>query len=161
MDAGIAEQVAHDLSQPVRGTRVLDHLQFVRAFGLRQGVRSTGWPAVDVASCLAAQIGATAARFVTGFGALCRPPDITRWAQTVAALLAPGGFLYLAEYHPFADALAEELPGRRRHRLPEEACAVTAAEWCGIKSKLRRPSSGIVASPISSCADVTDGKGWR
>ncbi|MFJ8713202.1 hypothetical protein ACIRD9_08420 [Streptomyces violaceus] len=91
MDAGIAEQVAHDLSQPVRGTRVLDHLQFVRAFGLRQGVRSTGWPAVDVASCLAAQIGATAARFVTGFGALCRLPDITRWAQTVAALLAPGG----------------------------------------------------------------------
>jgi hypothetical protein len=32
-------------------------------------------------------------------------PDIPRWAQTAAALLAPGGFLYLVDGHPFAQIL--------------------------------------------------------
>ncbi|SDH31511.1 class I SAM-dependent methyltransferase [Nonomuraea jiangxiensis] len=41
----------------------------------------------------------------TGLGALVWLPDLTRWAETVAALLAPGGFLYLAEFHPFADIM--------------------------------------------------------
>jgi hypothetical protein len=39
--------------------------------------------------------------FVT-WGAICWLPDIVRWAQTVAALLRPGGSLYLAEGHPTA-----------------------------------------------------------
>jgi len=32
-------------------------------------------------------------------------PDMSRWAQVVAALLEPGGFLYLVEGHPFAQTL--------------------------------------------------------
>lgn len=36
----------------------------------------------------------------TGLGALCWLPDLPRWARTVASLLEPGGFLYLAEFHP-------------------------------------------------------------
>ncbi|WP_188187151.1 class I SAM-dependent methyltransferase [Nonomuraea sp. SYSU D8015] len=44
----------------------------------------------------------------TGIGALVWLPDVTRWAETVAALLKPGGFLYLAEFHPFADTLDDE-----------------------------------------------------
>jgi SAM-dependent methyltransferase len=36
----------------------------------------------------------------TGMGALCWLPDIRRWAATVAALLAPGGRLFLGEGHP-------------------------------------------------------------
>jgi SAM-dependent methyltransferase len=39
--------------------------------------------------------------FVT-WGAICWLPDISRWAQIVAALLRPGGSLYLAEGHPTA-----------------------------------------------------------
>lgn len=39
--------------------------------------------------------------FVT-WGALCWLPDIRRWAQVVAALLRPGGALYLADAHPAA-----------------------------------------------------------
>jgi SAM-dependent methyltransferase len=98
----------------------------------RRGAAVTGLdfsaPAINAAGDLATKIGATTARFVTadvyeavnalpaqtfdivytGFGALCWLPDITRWAQTAAALVAPGGFLYLAEYHPFADVLAED-----------------------------------------------------
>jgi SAM-dependent methyltransferase len=36
----------------------------------------------------------------TGVGALCWLPDIRRWAVTVAALLRPGGTLFLREGHP-------------------------------------------------------------
>ncbi|MEZ5926598.1 MAG: class I SAM-dependent methyltransferase [Hyphomicrobiaceae bacterium] len=38
-------------------------------------------------------------------------PDIQRWAEVVASLLRPGGFLYLAEAHPFA-LVFEEIAGR-------------------------------------------------
>jgi SAM-dependent methyltransferase len=41
----------------------------------------------------------------TGIGALVWLPDVRRWAEVVAALLKPGGFLYLSEFHPFADIL--------------------------------------------------------
>jgi SAM-dependent methyltransferase len=36
----------------------------------------------------------------TGVGALCWLPDIERWAAVVAALLAPGGLLFIREGHP-------------------------------------------------------------
>lgn len=41
----------------------------------------------------------------TGKGALCYLPDLRAWAQTVVDLLKPGGFLYLAEFHPLLNAL--------------------------------------------------------
>lgn len=43
----------------------------------------------------------------TGLGALCWLPELSCWARVVERLLAPGGFLYLAEFHPFADTLDE------------------------------------------------------
>ncbi|MFC4335761.1 class I SAM-dependent methyltransferase [Salininema proteolyticum] len=36
----------------------------------------------------------------TGIGALCWLPDIEKWAETAAAFVAEGGFLYVAEFHP-------------------------------------------------------------
>lgn len=85
-------------------------------------------PALETARSIAEQIGATDARFVesdvyeaatalegstfdivyTGLGALCWLPDIERWARTAASLVTPGGFLYLAEFHPFSDILADD-----------------------------------------------------
>ena len=44
----------------------------------------------------------------TSIGSIIWLPDITRWASTVAALLAPGGRFYLAEFHPFSVVLGEE-----------------------------------------------------
>ena len=85
--------------------------------------------AVDAAIKLAAEIGlADRADFVcsdvydgraavgdrtydivyTGHGALCWLPDIGRWADVVVASLKPGGFLYLAEFHPFTEVLGWE-----------------------------------------------------
>ena len=115
--------------------RSLVHLQC--HFGLdtlswaRHGARVTGLdfsePAIEQARALAGELGLEA-RFVaadvydavealgrerydvvyTGLGALVWLPDLDRWARTVASLLAPGGFLDLAEFHPFADTLDEE-----------------------------------------------------
>jgi SAM-dependent methyltransferase len=44
----------------------------------------------------------------TGIGALCWLPDIRRWARTVAALLRPGGRLFLREGHPMMWAIDED-----------------------------------------------------
>lgn len=99
----------------------------------RLGARVTGIdfsePAVRTARDLAERIGAAdRARFVvsdvdhasdavggerfdivyTGLGALVWLPDLVRWASVVASLLEPGGFLYLAEFHPLADVLDDD-----------------------------------------------------
>lgn len=99
----------------------------------RRGARVSGLdfsaPAIEAATELAEQLGLSdRARFVTadaldaaevlgkhrfdivytGQGALMWLPDITRWAATVAALLRPGGRLYLAEFHPLTDVLDDE-----------------------------------------------------
>ncbi|MGF1342482.1 class I SAM-dependent methyltransferase [Streptomyces flavovirens] len=44
----------------------------------------------------------------TGVGALNWLPDVDRWAETAASLVRPGGFLYLAEFHPLTDCLDDE-----------------------------------------------------
>jgi SAM-dependent methyltransferase len=118
----------------VSGKEIL-HLQC--HFGLdtlgwaRRGARVTGLdfslPAVEAARGIAAEMGLDAT-FVqsnvydavealdgrdydvvyTGMGALNWLPDIRRWAGIVARLVRPGGFLYLAEFHPFAAVFGDE-----------------------------------------------------
>ena len=46
----------------------------------------------------------------TGVGALCWLPDIRRWAGVVAALLRPGGRLFIREGHPMLWAVDETRP---------------------------------------------------
>ncbi|MCU1644615.1 MAG: methyltransferase protein [Nocardia sp.] len=46
----------------------------------------------------------------TGVGALCWLPDIRRWADIVAALLRPGGRLFLREGHPVLWSIDESRP---------------------------------------------------
>jgi SAM-dependent methyltransferase len=48
----------------------------------------------------------------TGIGALCWLPDVDRWAGVVAALLRPGGRLFIREGHPVLWALDYEDPDR-------------------------------------------------
>lgn len=103
----------------------------------RRGARVTGLdfsePAIEAARSLAGELGLSArAHFVagdvydaraaiaaegtepvfdvvfTGIGALGWLPDIERWAAVVASLLAPGGRLYVAEFHPITDVLDED-----------------------------------------------------
>jgi len=133
----------------VEGKRIV-HLQC--HFGLdtirlaRRGAIATGLdfsPAAIVAGrALAAELG-VAVRFVEGnvydapalldaqydvafvtWGSIIWLPDIRRWAQIVAGLLAPAGWLYLAEGHPSTLAL-DEVDGRlvpfRPWRTPASA----------------------------------------
>lgn len=44
----------------------------------------------------------------TGLGALNWLPDLDRWADVVTALVAPGGRLLLAEFHPFSAVFADD-----------------------------------------------------
>jgi SAM-dependent methyltransferase len=46
----------------------------------------------------------------TGVGALCWLPEVKPWAQVVAALLVPGGRLFIREGHPMMWSLDEARP---------------------------------------------------
>jgi SAM-dependent methyltransferase len=101
----------------------LDTLSWARNGALVTGLDFSE-PAIDAARSLAASLAIDASFVVadvydavaalggrrfdvvyTGIGALVWLPDISRWAGVVAALLEPGGFLYLVEGHPFAQIL--------------------------------------------------------
>jgi SAM-dependent methyltransferase len=61
----------------------------------------------DAASALA---GETFDVVVTTYGVLAWLPDIRRWAEVAASLVAPGGCFYIAEIHPASQVLDDE-PG--------------------------------------------------
>jgi SAM-dependent methyltransferase len=126
----------------IAGKRLI-HLQC--HFGLdtlilaRHGAIVTGLDfspvAIEEARALAGQTGLPAEfvcanvydarRAVTGdfdiayvtWGTICWLPDLARWAQTIASLLAPGGYLYFADAHPNM-LILEERDGRLVHEYP-------------------------------------------
>ena len=147
----------------VRGQRLL-HLQC--HFGLdtlswaRLGAEVTGLDfssvAVAEATRLAAELGIDA-RFVeadvhdaraalggetfdvvfTSYGVIAWLPDIRRWAEVAASLVAPGGFLYLAEIHPASQVFSDE-PG-------VEDLRVGYPYWTPADAPLRFEESGTYA----------------
>ena len=103
----------------------MDTLSLARRGALVTGVDFSA-PAVAEATALASRLGIEA-RFVeanvydavealgdtydvvyTGKGALNWIPDLAAWGRVVAALLQPGGFLYLTEYHPLSGMLDDD-----------------------------------------------------
>jgi 2-polyprenyl-3-methyl-5-hydroxy-6-metoxy-1,4-benzoquinol methylase len=74
----------------------------------RIGVEDSRWVASDVYDSVSALGGEQFDVVYTGKGALCWLPDISRWARVAAALVKPGGFVYLSEFHPFGNTLSEE-----------------------------------------------------
>lgn len=97
----------------------------------RRGAKVVGLdfskPAVEAAGRLASEMGLDA-EFVhanvydakealggrtfdvvyTGLGALNWLPDIERWAEVASPLVAPGGFLYVSEFHPFTEVFGDD-----------------------------------------------------
>ncbi|MFE7897356.1 class I SAM-dependent methyltransferase [Streptomyces sp. NPDC057424] len=106
---GAARVVGLDFSEPAIGL----------ARGLAQdlglGPERAAFVAADVYDAVAAVPDPSYDIVYTGVGALCRLPDIGRWAETAASLVAPGGFLYLAEFHPLTDVLDDETGSRITH----------------------------------------------
>lgn len=96
----------------------------------RRGAKVSGLdfsaPAVEAARRLASEMGLQA-EFVqanvydapralartfdvvyTGLGAINWLPDLRKWAEVASSLVKPGGFLYLAEFHPFTNVFGDE-----------------------------------------------------
>lgn len=44
----------------------------------------------------------------TSYGVLCWLPDLREWARIAASYVKPGGFFYIAEFHPFAYVFDDE-----------------------------------------------------
>jgi SAM-dependent methyltransferase len=109
--------------QGVRGIHLQCHIGTDTVSLARLGATMTGLdfsaPALAAARSLAARVGVDATFLegdvddavtlagagaydlvYTGIGALCWLPDVRRWAQVVAGLLAPGGRLFIREGHP-------------------------------------------------------------
>jgi SAM-dependent methyltransferase len=105
----------------------LDTLSWARRGAVVTGVDFSG-EGIATARALADEVGLSArATFVrsdieslpgaleglfdvvyTSWGALIWLGDLGRWAEVVAHFLAPGGVLYVAEFHPYAYLLAED-----------------------------------------------------
>ncbi len=140
------DPIATEILGPADGQRVLhlqchfgmDSLRIARLGASVTGVDFSP-PAIATARGLAAELGlADRARFVeanvydalttlpepggfdrvfVSWGALCWLPDIASWARVVAGFLARGGYLALADAHPFvyvfdsANATPDGMPG--------------------------------------------------
>ncbi|MFJ6613414.1 class I SAM-dependent methyltransferase [Streptomyces sp. NPDC091289] len=99
---GAAQVVGLDFSEPaVETARGL-------AGSLGLGPDRAAFVAADVYDAPAAVPDSAYDIVYTGVGALNWLPDVDRWAETAASLVAPGGFLYLAEFHPMTDAMDTE-----------------------------------------------------
>jgi SAM-dependent methyltransferase len=96
----------------------LDTLSWARHEGALVTGADFSAPAIDAARALAADCGIDG-RFIvsdidslperlegqfdvvfTSYGVLCWLPDLARWAQIAAHFVKPGGFFYIAEFHP-------------------------------------------------------------
>ncbi|MCX4963734.1 class I SAM-dependent methyltransferase [Streptomyces sp. NBC_00654] len=96
---GAAHVVGLDFSEPaVEAARSL-----ARSLGLAPD--RAAFVAADVYDAKEAVPDSSYDIVYTGVGALNWLPDIGRWAETAASLVAPGGFLYVSEFHPLADTL--------------------------------------------------------
>ncbi|WP_369365452.1 class I SAM-dependent methyltransferase [Streptomyces sp. CG4] len=106
---GAARVVGLDFSAPaVEAARTL-------AADLGYGPERAAFVTSDVYDAARAVPEASYDIVYTGLGALCWLPDIRRWAKTAASLVAPGGFLYLAEFHPLTEALDDATGSRIVH----------------------------------------------
>lgn len=84
-------------------------LQAARSLVARTG-EDVNFVESDVYDAVAALGGEQFDLVFTGIGALCWLPSISRWAATVAALLRPGGRMFIREGHPMLLSLAASRP---------------------------------------------------
>ncbi|WNI30888.1 methyltransferase domain-containing protein [Streptomyces sp. ITFR-6] len=103
---GAAQVVGLDFSEPAVETA----RSLAREIGLPPD--RAAFVAADVYDAAEAVPDSSYDIVYTGIGALNWLPDIDRWADTAASLVAPGGFLYLAEFHPLTDCL-DDATGER------------------------------------------------
>ena len=146
----------------------------------RRGATVTGLdfsrPALDVAASVAARIGVGSARFVlanvydaatvlagqtfdivyTSIGSLQYLPDIERWAEVVAALVAAGGFCYVTEGHPFLHFVEDDGRTLRGDYFSRDAILLDEGTYGNMQAKLE-PSTSV--EWVHHTADVVSALG--
>jgi SAM-dependent methyltransferase len=179
------DPIATEILGPVDGLHIL-HLQCHFGQDTltiaQQGAVVTGLdfspPAIAAAQALAAETGLSdRARFVqanifdaesaidqpasfdrvfVSWGALCWLPDIGAWARIVASFLKPGGFLALAEAHPFSyvfddmNATSDGRPGWYAPYLGRETMHEDRAEdYADPAARLRNSRTVEFLHPLS------------
>ena len=80
----------------------------------------------------------------TSFGVLYWLDDLERWARVVARFLRPGGMLYLAEFHPFAQAMddvdaTEPVLRYPYFPSPEPVAFATQGSYADPEAKVEQP----------------------
>lgn len=103
------------VSLAARGARVVgldfsaESIAGARDLSARAGLGDrTEWVLGDVYDAVERVAGRTFDGVYTGKGALCWLPDVGRWATVMWNLVRPGGFLYLSEFHPVQDIMADD-----------------------------------------------------
>jgi hypothetical protein len=93
-------------------------------------------------------------------------PDIWRWAELVASLLIPGGYLYLVEQHPFISVMKERdghLEPSFARRTPIERPILTEATttYTGDDTQLTNSRIHEWEHPVSDVITALLGSGLR
>lgn len=101
--------------------------------------------------------------FVT-WGAICWLPDIRRWAGVVAAMLKPGGTLYLLEGHPALMALDDTSPDLRPRfdwRTPPDQPLTMSEEttYTGDTARIANPVNHSWMHPLSDIVNALIAEG--
>jgi SAM-dependent methyltransferase len=175
------DPIAAKVLGPAGGKRVLHpqcHFGMDSLLIARQGASVTGLdfspPAIATARSLAAELGlADRARFVeanvydaltaipepggfdrvfVSWGALCWLPDMVAWARVVAAFLAPGGYLALADRTRLSTS--STAPTRQRMGCQAGMCRIWAGprRWKTSRATTRTQRPGCAtAGPGNGC----------
>ena len=100
----------------------------------------------------------------TGLGALNWLPDVERWADVMASLVAPDGCLYLAEFHPFSHVFGDDdLTVEYPYFHDEPFVFPNAGSYASLPARRRcttAPMSGTTASGRSSARSSTPASSW-
>jgi SAM-dependent methyltransferase len=102
----------------------------------------------------------------TGIGALCWLPDVRRWARVVAALLRPGGRLFIREGHPVLWSIDDTRAGDDllvirypwNHGLGE---IITALMDAGLAITGLAEHDSVPWEALPGRMERVDGKEWR
>ena len=120
-------------------------IELARALAERCGVDAT-FVCADVTEAAAHVDGPFDVVF-TSYGAISWLPDLTPWAETIAALLAPGGVFFVADSHPTV-WMFDDAPGAvdttLRYKYPYFS-----------RTPLREELTGNYADPASDVTTVT------
>jgi hypothetical protein len=93
------------------------------------------------------EVGDVTGRRLVHLQALVWLPDIVGWARVVAGLLAPGGFVYLVEGHPFGQIMDDASGVSSRAGLSARAGLGRAGEGWGGFGGRETVRYGVTAAP--------------